>query len=202
MKNIKNPSGFTLVEIMVTISIAALIMTVILFNYRAFGDNLSLSSALQEMSIAIRQAQVYGLSVKEFSSGTGQFNDGYGIYFTQNDPTHYYIFADLNSNNSYDGDTTCTKGSECIEKGEIRNNVRISDICDISSGIDVCFNGQNIQGLTAIFIRPKTDAHIYLTDKHDKVKSGPIDKGKVKFITQQGKIGFLTIESTGLVSIQ
>src|SRR3989344_4739965 len=73
--------GFTLVEVMISLTIVTLIMGVILFNYSTFNDNLALSAAMQETSLVIRKAQTYGLSVKEVVVGGGQFNSAYGVKF-------------------------------------------------------------------------------------------------------------------------
>jgi prepilin-type N-terminal cleavage/methylation domain-containing protein len=78
----KITKGFTLLEMMVVLAIVSVIMAVVLFGYSAFSQNLSLSSAIQEMSVAIRQAQTYGLSVKESTVGASKFSAGYGLYFT------------------------------------------------------------------------------------------------------------------------
>src|SRR3990167_1379889 len=92
----KSGAGFTLIELMVSISIVSVIMTVVLFTYSSFNDSLALSAAGQEVASAVRQAQTYGLSVKEFSVGSEQFTSGYGIYFDPvSDPTNYYIFVDI-----------------------------------------------------------------------------------------------------------
>ena len=60
-------AGFTLIEMLVSIGIVSLIMAVVFFNYGTFNDDLALTSAGQELSIAVRQAQSYGLSVKEIN---------------------------------------------------------------------------------------------------------------------------------------
>jgi len=95
--------GFTLVELLVTVSIATILMSLVLFNYGTFNDNIALSSAGQEMAIAVRQAQAYGVNVKEVKAGSGKFNSGYGIYFNPADsPSDYYIFVDTNGDKKYD----------------------------------------------------------------------------------------------------
>ena len=77
-------------------------MSVVLFNYGSFTDNLALSAAGQEVSIAIRQAEVYGLSVKEVTPGSGNFNLAYGVHFSPATPNDYILFVDKNANNVYD----------------------------------------------------------------------------------------------------
>ena len=89
--------GFTLVEILISISIMAIFFSITLYDYGSFSDNLALSSAGQEISLAIRQVQDSGINVK--SNSSGDFSSAYGIYFSTTDPTNYYFFVDnkLNS---------------------------------------------------------------------------------------------------------
>jgi hypothetical protein len=73
-----------------------MIMAVVLFSYRSFSNHLAVSAASQEIISATRQAQTYGLSVRETGKGTGNFSTGYGVSFGTINPTEYYIFADKN----------------------------------------------------------------------------------------------------------
>ena len=60
--------GFTLVELMVTITIMLIMTSVVLFNYNKFNESSLLSQFAYDMSLTIRQAQVYGVAGRETSA--------------------------------------------------------------------------------------------------------------------------------------
>lgn len=195
--------GFTLTELLVTVSIVAVIMSVILFSYSTFNDNLTVSSATQEISVATRQTQIYGLSVKESGSATGVFTVGYGIYFSLDDSQNYYLFVDQNNNGKYDGTSTCTSGGECIQKIPIRSGVRVSSFCGatFSSGL-ACPPSGTIRSMHITFVRPSVDARIKFFDSAGAQYGSLFQTGRVNLSSNKGKIGTVTVENTGQISVQ
>jgi prepilin-type N-terminal cleavage/methylation domain-containing protein len=197
----KLTTGFTLIELMVTVGISSVIMAVVLFNYSSFTDKLALSSAAQEMALSIRQAQTYGLAVKEFSPTSGTFGAGYGIYFaSDSDPTHYHVFADhLTVNNKYDLGSGCGGVStECVEQVAFRDGIRIQSIC-----ADECppFGNPAATALSILFLRPNPDAEInFFTTGGALVSDNPV--GSVVLVSPKGNTITVTIQNTGQVEIQ
>jgi len=191
-------SGFTLVELAVSVSIVSLIMLVVLFTYSSFNDNLALSAAGQEVASAVRQAQTYGLSVREVTAGGGQFTSAYGIYFDpRNDSTHYYIFVDKDGDGKYDQGNGCGRGNtECVERGILRNNVIISSICDASR----C-PPPEARTLNITFLRPNPDATISFVNSGGAIVGNSLT-GKVRLLSPKGKALTVTVESTGQISVQ
>lgn len=189
--------GFTLAEIMVVISIVSVIMTTVLFSYSTFSDRLAISSAAQEIAITIRQAQTYGLTVREAATAGGDFTAPYGMYFNTADPTHYQLYVDKNKNNRYDVGAGCgTAGTECVEQGTIRNGVTISNICNSS----LC-PPTNATGLYVSYTRPNPDASIYFVNSSDATLSSDVT-GKIVLTSPKGNTTTLIIESTGQVTVQ
>ncbi|MFC1733488.1 hypothetical protein ACFL6I_24580, partial [candidate division KSB1 bacterium] len=78
-KNIN--SGFSMIELVVSTGIMIMITMVVLVNHAAFGGNILVGSLAYDVGLSIRQAQVFGLSVREFGIGTGTFDVGYGVHF-------------------------------------------------------------------------------------------------------------------------
>ncbi len=197
MPSTAHKRGFTLVEILVSVSIMSMVMTIVLFGYSSFNDGLALGSSVQEMAIAVRQAQTYGLTVKEAVVGGGNFNSAYGIYFNPvSEPGDYYLFVDKNSNAYYDVGTGCGSGStECVEKISLTNNVKISSICNDSGCV-----GTNIVNI--IFLRPNPDAQIYFGNSLGINTSGPHLNVRVALTSPQGVTRNVIIESTGQILIQ
>lgn len=197
--------GFTLIELLVSISIITVIMSVVLFSYGVFNDTLVLNSAVQEISIAIRQAQIYGLSVKENVGSTcgTTFCAGYGIYFNLDDKTNYYIFVDQNNNSKYDGDSTCAAGSECIEKDTLRNGIKISGICGKAFlGSMTCPVDASVKSLNVTFLRPIPDAIIRFTNVSNVIYGPVFQTGRIDLTSPKGKTASITIENTGQISVQ
>lgn len=194
----RKKEGFTLVEMMVSLSIVTLIMTTVLFSYSSFSDRLALSSAGQELALAVRQAQTYGLTVREVKSTPGVFDKAYGVFFDTNDSSNYYLFADSLSaaNNTYEsGSGNCASvTTECIEKFTLRNGITVSNICN-ESACPPSFSTK----MHITFLRPNPDARIYFTGTNPMV--GPSLTGKVILTSPRGRTLTVTIESTGQVFV-
>lgn len=190
-KSQKPNQGFTMVEMLVSIGIVTLIMSSILFNYSTFSDNLALSSAGQEMAIIIRQAQTYGLAVKETSLAGGNFDSAYGVYFDISDDSNYYLFTDLDADEKYDSP------EELVEKFTLRNGVRVSDFCDESA----CPPSPSVRMMDITFLRPNTDARINFTNNGGGIVVGPSNTGKVVLVSRKGSTLTITVESTGQVLV-
>ncbi|HDO23639.1 MAG TPA: hypothetical protein ENG99_00250 [bacterium] len=146
-RNINNihQGAFSLVELLVTMSIALTITLMLFANYPRFRATLSLKRDAQEVALSVRQAQVYGTSVRKYGGGVGVF-PGYGIHFDSSIPDSYILFADVNANNSYDG------VSEAVETLHIGSNDKISNLCGNAktSPPGAC----GLSSLDVIFLRP------------------------------------------------
>lgn len=90
-----NPSlmGFTLVELLISISVLMVLTGTVLASYRGYNNNAYFANASEDIVLALRQAQVYGVGVKGQSSS---FQIPYGVYF-DNSPSNnnkMILFAD------------------------------------------------------------------------------------------------------------
>lgn len=179
--------GFTLVELMVTISIAVLITAMLFANFRHFREVLSLKRAAQEIALSLRQAQVYGTSVREFGEGSGKF-PGYGVRFKIASPDSYILFADVNANNSYDGDL------EKVKTFSIGTNDRISDLC-LNAKTSPPGNC-SLSQLDVIFLRPNPT--IILTNDGYTLFSD----AEITITSPKGGQKTVTIWSTGQISVE
>ena len=197
-------TGFTLIELLISISIISVIMSVVFFNYGIFNDQLALTSAGQEMAIAVRQTQTYGLSVKEISPGSGKFDRAYGVHFDPSDPEHYYLFVDtkgISGNKIYDVLNGCeSDNTECVEKFTLRNNIKIYLICDGANPTPNC-PPTGAQSLDVTYLRPNPDANINFISSGGGLVGSSLT-GKVILVSPKGKTLTVIIESTGQVSIQ
>lgn len=148
-------SGFTLIELLVVSSIVIIITIVILFRHERFNSATLLRSLAYSVALSVRQAQLYGTSVRETSAG-GIFAPSYGTYFKSGDTTNYFLAADLNSNG-----TIAIDGSEDVSPSpyRIHGNYAIKDFCATqSNSARHCRSTGEINVLLVRFSRPNPDA--------------------------------------------
>lgn len=92
--------AFTLVEIMVVISIVVFISATVMLNYRQSSQQLALSRSAYKLSQDIRKAGELAMSAKEFQGAIP--SGGYGVYLKLSWGNYYKIYADTNGNEKYD----------------------------------------------------------------------------------------------------
>src|SRR3989338_1435579 len=85
-------NGFTLVELIVVSAIILLITGFVMFQQAKFNSATLMRSLTYSVALSMRQAQVYGTSVREFS---GAFAPGYGVYIPASggSANTYYLFS-------------------------------------------------------------------------------------------------------------
>lgn len=144
-------AGFSLAELIITITIISLVTAVILFRYDSFNSTTLLNSQAYEVALDIRQAQVYGLSVR--SSGVASFREEYGVYFSNSSPNQYIFFQD----NGSTVPAAYTAG-EALNTITLDTRFAISGICSVSP----CSSGGTpLNELSITFRRPNFDALFY-----------------------------------------
>jgi len=159
-------TGFTLIELIVSVSIIIVITVIVVFNQSNLGDQTSLNNVVNDIDVQIREAQVYGISVKEFAVASNEFSLAYGVDFnignTNSSNSSFYTFADRTTVNGYfDTFGTCTFGgsSECVGWNKISRGNTINKLCVIqANAVEVC--SPTIGRLAIKFYRPNPDASI------------------------------------------
>lgn len=182
----RNNRGFTIIELVVTTGILIIVTTLIFANYPKFRENISLKKTAQEIALAVRRAQTYGLGVREFQPGSGVF-PGYGVYFNIASSDSFVLFADINGNNTYDGT------SESIESFKIQTNERLSSLCANAktSPPGTCgFSTINI-----IFFRPQPLVTI-------KADGSGFSDGEIKITSPRNQTKTVVILSSGQISVE
>jgi prepilin-type N-terminal cleavage/methylation domain-containing protein len=149
--NKKIKSGFTLIELMITIGIATAIMAVVLVENSKFNNSILLTNASYEVALTVRQAQVFGLSSRSNTSGTFS---AYGVKASVDNPTVVQLFADVDNDSTYDNGEEVT-GGVALGRG-----LQINKICYKEGGAMQC-NGNPRNEVTVIFKRPNPEALIF-----------------------------------------
>jgi len=146
--------GFSLVELLVSVAIVTVITTVVLVKHSQFSGNILIENLAYDVALSIRQAQVFGLSVREFGVGSGTFDIGYGVHFDSGVNDSYILFADRNRNSVYDG------SQEIVEVFTLRRGNTIAQLCGVlPNRTEKCSPG-GIAYLDIVFERPDPDAII------------------------------------------
>ncbi len=97
-KNCLKSVGLTLVEMIVVISILAILGSFTFASYRAYQRRNNLKIAAQEIRSALVEAQNLSLSPTKEPTAP----KGYGVYFDIDTPNSYQLFKDTNGNNFKD----------------------------------------------------------------------------------------------------
>lgn len=194
--------GFTLVELLVAVSIFAIISASLVFNYNTYAGKIELDNAVNQLALDIREAQAFAMGVH--ATPGGQY-PSYGIRFARGNPYEYLVYADLNQNHVYDVGGTCGKaGSECVKVIEMPKKFGITSLCGVTmprvASIDCSGALSTSQSFDILFTRPNPDALI--TGNPIGVFPLPYQTAEVTIATVKGYAKKVTIATTGQVSVQ
>jgi prepilin-type N-terminal cleavage/methylation domain-containing protein len=184
-------TGFGLIELLVSISIVALVSSVVFVRQSSFNGAVLLRSQAYEIALQAREVQLYAVSA--IGDG-GDFRERYGLYFTTVSPnnTIYNVFRDSNDNNRYEVAEQFGFQGRLDRRFEIRA-VRAE-------------GGGTLSGseLVVLFERPNFDARFYDGTGAEVVA----DRVEVDIAiigqsgTGAGVVRTLEISSTGQIAVQ
>lgn len=199
----QNERGFTLVELIVVISIMSIITLLVTFNNYRFNNDFAIQTAASEVSLAMRQAQSFGVSSKQAQTNSADFNKSYGIAFDLQNPKNLFIYSDTNGNRAYDGGVSCDGSDECREKSVLRSGISIQRVCaDYMNGTQTCFNG-GARYLTLTYVRPNPEPIIKVFNGSNVEITGPWKTAYIELVSQNGtRIYVLTDYLSGQITIQ
>ncbi len=184
--------GFTLVEMLISVGIFATISAIILANYPEFRSRSSLDNLTAQIAIIFREAQVYGISVRE--EGNSDFNIGYGVHVDAEDNTELIIFADTNKDYLFDDDT-----DSVLETFELRGGETVSQLCAPTC---VGEDGQHpvlADSITTMFIRPNPDAYFSVNG----VRNLGLSSVSLKISNRSGSYSrYVEVYTTGQISVR
>lgn len=174
-------------ELLVVMGIMMLLSGVLLFRSNAFGGTIILRSLAYDVALSIREAQTFGIAVRQ--SGSGSFGTGYGVEVRSASPANYLLYADTNADGYYSG------ANELVTRYTLKQGYRLNDLCyTAGSNAEVC----GAQKIDITFKRPEPDAFIRADDAatlHQQARielASPNGEGRVNII----------IEATGQISVQ
>ena len=164
--------GMTYVELIVVLSIFAIMSGVVLVNYGSFQAKVDIKNYANDIALRIVQAQKDALSGK-FQAGfsvSPDWKPSYGIDFSMTHPNNFIYFADTDysSNKYYDGyssewPVSCPDinvDNECIENTKITKGEISSLQYYIGSSLNRITNGD----LFITFTRPSSSVIFSVCD--------------------------------------
>ena|SRR3989344_2912856 len=196
-KSQKLKAGFSLVELMVVISIFVIMTTVLILNYNKFGGNLLITNLAYDVALTIREAQTYGIGVKQATYGGGAttFDAGYGVHFDWSSPTTYILFYDAGGLPG--GDKIYNTG-EAVRIYELKNGNEIETVCGAYAiSIDEFECNSSPPGIDIVFYRPNPEAYINASEG-----GASYDKIRVCLKSPQGKRKAIITHVSGQISVQ
>ena len=156
--------AFTLIELLVVVSIMLVLTVMFLFRQQQFNSSTLLRTLSYSIALSVRQAQVYGTSVRELDtttvSATPTFAPAFGLYFSGTSASTYILFADVNNNGQYES------ANEAIETFTLSSGYVINGVCAVlANGTERCTSGTldtsgvaTITHMHILFKRPNPDA--------------------------------------------
>jgi len=191
--------GFSLMELIVAVGIFTLISTVVLTSQSSFNSSVLLGSLAYDIGLSVREAQVFGLSVRGTGEGGADRSDfeiGYGIYMSNTSPDSYVLFADTYPANN--PDRKYTPGEDlAVRNYSLGKGHRISSFCGIATG------GQEycspvISHINIVFMRPNPDANI----TSNEIGHGQYSSARIVVSSAGGLTREVEISSTGQISVK
>lgn len=194
-------------ELLVVMAIFAIISGIVLWNYGRFESNLTVSNSAYEAALAVRQAQVFGVSVRNSgSSGVEDFQSPYGVYFDGDDKKiQLFVDKDLTHKVSTTNEVKDTfpviNGNRILKFCLIKDpsNYYCSDGVGEGSG-----DGQTLKSLSIIFQRPNPDAKLYGYDGGGLISADGknFTSAEIQFASPRGdKKSRLTVSASGQISV-
>lgn len=201
--------GFTLIELLVVIGIFGLLTALIFARQSQFTGGSLLTNVAYQIALTIRQAQVYGLSVREFSSGG--FNYPYGVHFDKSEgmKSSIVFFVDSGATppvssgynpqmpSSANLGTCGNDGNPCLDLLSISRGNYVEDVCAVPSSGSSC---TSVDKLDISFVRPDPEARI-VSITGGAATGGNI-RGCVTLASPQGTTKrYVIVTNTGQISV-
>ena len=182
--HLKPDRGFTVIELLVSTGIIIVIMGLVFVGYTRFKARSSLAALAREVGLLVREAQVYGLAVKEFPVRDAEFPP-YGVHISADKPKEIILFGDIVGALTGDegdgiyqsGDGCGSANTECIRRITIAGPEFVERICVNPGGgqsqqepVELC----DITELNISFRRPDPEASIIVSDSAVKYNGAKI----------------------------
>ena len=163
---VRGSGGFTLLEMLVSITIFTLLTSTLLVKNSQFKGNVAITNLAYQMALSLREAQSYGVNVKGVATAGGSpfsYTTPYGIHF---DTTNtYLLFGDSHpaaTGNAKSGNRVYTASDRLIRSYPLQVGNTIARFCVTRSSpaATTCSGVGGLTSLDVTFVRPQPDAVI------------------------------------------
>ncbi|HLD81685.1 MAG TPA: prepilin-type N-terminal cleavage/methylation domain-containing protein, partial [Patescibacteria group bacterium] len=113
----RNQEAFTIIELIISVSIVAIISALVIPNFKDFREKKALESQTQLAIGHLRELQNAVMTGKNFENVSSE--GGYGMRITLARPDRMFLFADLNSDRVLSGNEELIEGGEILLIGDI-----------------------------------------------------------------------------------
>lgn len=205
--------GFTLIELMVVLTIITVLSGIVLSSQSSFNKTLILSNTAYDIALTLRSVETYGLS----SRGLGiAANVGYGIRFSSGTPGSFILFSDVsplpNASNCHGlpsggasapdakpGNCTYDGSSEKISEYVLGNGITISDICAYVNGSPSCVeaHGGGVSSLDIVFVRPDPNPFMSVNGAYSSIT--PVTAACLTIKSAQGGFRYVSVAASGQI---
>lgn len=197
----KSNRAFTLVELIVVLSIIIVITGVVLTNQGQFNRTLILSNTAYDIALSLRSAQTFGVSSR--ARGT-VYNAGYGLHFSNgSSPSSYILFADTSppascsTPNCKPGNKIYTSDDTLVQAYDIGNGITINNFCASSISGGICktaaapYSG-GLSSLDIVFARPNPSASIF-------ADGSSYTDACLELVSPQGGARYVSVAASGQI---
>lgn len=204
--NKKNIStGFTLIELMVSIGIMSILTTILFSNYPDSITRVGLANTSHKIAILIREAQVRGSSI-DSRSGVNVIS-GYGVYASSTMTTSLIFFSDFpnnvtQANGIYLGDGLYAN-NEMVSTLKLLQDFYISNLCVKTGGVQSCISNSTnniVNNLTVSFNRPNPRPNIYINNTNLMSYDEACIEIKSPKMAQAGYMRSIKVSNTGYIT--
>lgn len=186
-------SGFTLVELLVSIAVIVIITSIVLVKYDSFDSTTLLKNAAYDIALTLREAQMKSVSA---SRQNGNFDYPFGVTFTPGAKTYTtfrYQYAVATDYPYYDGTHTSDLNTATIDR-----SMYVSDVCVARTPSN---EDCNITRLDVSFKRPEFKALIYAPEYSSDPEDLTSAKIKVASTRGTGDVFIVTVTHLGQITV-
>ena len=190
-------AGFTLVELMVSVSILLIIIATVMIQFRAFDSSVLLKTLSYDVAFSVWEARSYALGVRR---GVTDFSESYGVSFTPGE-TGFELFTYINDNDptaipKNEGNGVGGVTVSVVETYKLGRSFEVKRVCVVESpSTEDC----TIDRLDISFKRPEHAARFYADGYGD---SGSISATRIYLGTEDGaEEGVVTVGYAGQIDV-